>query len=54
MKTYVPSTLTEAVAVPIFTLLKLAEPGPDFNVQIPEPIVGVLPPREVLVNMQFF
>jgi hypothetical protein len=31
-----------------YLLLKLAAPGPDFNVQTPEPIVGVLPPRGVL------
>jgi hypothetical protein len=40
-KTYVPSILTEAVDDPLFKSLKLAEPGPDFNVQIPEPMVGL-------------
>jgi hypothetical protein len=48
VKTYIPSKLTEAVDDPLFKLLKLAAPGPDFNVQTPEPIVGVLPPRGVL------
>jgi hypothetical protein len=50
-ETYIPSKLTEAVDDPLFKLLKLAAPGPDFNVQTPEPIVGVLPPR-VLVKVQ--
>jgi hypothetical protein len=33
VKTYIPSKLTEAVDDPLFKLLKLAAPGPDFNVQ---------------------
>jgi hypothetical protein len=44
VKTYIPSKLTEAVDDPLFKLLKLAAPGPDFNVQTPEPIVRI-PPR---------
>jgi hypothetical protein len=37
VKTYIPSKLTEAVDDPLFKLLKLAAPGPDFNVT-PEPM----------------
>jgi hypothetical protein len=33
VKTYIPSKLTEAVDDPLFKLLKLAAPGPDFNVK---------------------
>jgi hypothetical protein len=48
-----PSKLTEAVDDPLFKSLKLAAPGPDFNVQTPEPIVGVLPPRGVLIKCNY-
>ena len=51
-KTYIPCALTVAVDDPLFGLLKVAVPGPLFTDQTPLPIVGVFPPRELLVNMQ--
>ena len=51
---YMPSALTVALASPLLILLKVTVPGPDLTDQFPIPIAGVLPPREVLVNVQFF
>jgi hypothetical protein len=33
-------------------LLKLAVPGPDLKDHLPDPIVGVFPPRELLLKEQ--
>jgi hypothetical protein len=49
-KTYVPSILTEAVDVPLFKSLKLAEPGPDF---VSNTRTYSITNKEVLINVQF-
>ena len=54
VKIYIPSKLTVAVDVPLFAALKDTEPGPDVTDHAPVPIMGVLPPSEVLVNVQLY
>jgi hypothetical protein len=49
---YVPSTDTVAVDEPEVLLLKVLVPGPDVWVHRPVPIMGALPPSELLVKPQ--
>jgi hypothetical protein len=46
-----PSVLTVAVEVPLVALLKVAAPGPDFNVQTPVPTSENFQ-EELLFNVQ--
>ncbi len=48
--TYVPYTDAVAVAAGLLTLLKVVVPGPDVCVHTPVPAVGVLAPRDALIN----
>jgi hypothetical protein len=49
--TYAPYAEAVAVVEPTpAPLLNVVVPGPDVCVHVPVPNVGVLPPREVLVN----
>ena len=52
--TYVPDTVAVAVDDPELALLKVLVPGPEVCVHTPVPMLGVLPPRVLLVSPQTF